>query len=111
MNGENSGFLGIGVRNQAQIRKLGWKGFERISPVYQALTEALPLLIKRKCVFGRKKGGEVIQEIREGTDFAHILELQYLADPEKLIYSGWTRTKRDDPGSQVPSSYAIHYET
>lgn len=48
-----------------------------------------------------------MEELRKGTNFPHILEhvileLQYLADPEGRINSGWTRQSRDAAGNKIP---------
>ncbi|MBI2877483.1 MAG: hypothetical protein HYY20_11425 [Candidatus Tectomicrobia bacterium] len=80
----------------------------------RALVETLPSLFKHKCVFGQEGG--FVEELRRGTDFAHILEhvileLEHLADPDGVVYSGWTRQSRNTAGNKIPGLYAIHYET
>lgn len=96
------------------LENLEGKNSNEFSHFVRALVETLPSLSKHKCVFG-KEGG-FVEEVRKGTDFAHILEhiileLEHLADPEGLIYSGWTRQNRDAAGNKISGLYTIHYET
>lgn len=76
-----------------------------------ALLDVLPSLRTHRCLSGQDGG--FIQEMRKGTDFAHVLEhviveLEHLADPERRVYRGWTRRKAEtDPSGRI---YVIHYE-
>ena len=72
---------------------------------YQALSQTIESIKEHKCMSGEPGG--FLTELRNGTNFAHviehvILELIHLVDPQKEIYSGWTREKGD-------SIYVIHY--
>jgi len=70
-----------------------------------ALSNAITSLKEHKCMTGQMGG--FLSELRKGTNFAHviehvILELIHLADPEKQVYTGWTRKKDGQ-------TYIIHY--
>lgn len=73
----------------------------------EMLLAVMPSLAEHKCISG--EAGGFIAEMTKGTDFAHvmehvILELEYLADPEKRSYTGWTRKRR-----KKENTYIIHY--
>jgi len=76
-----------------------------------ALVSVLPTLKTHHCITGQSGG--FVQEMRNGTDFAHVLEhviveLEHLADPDGRIYRGWTRKKLESaPSGKI---YVIHYE-
>lgn len=60
----------------------------------EALVAALPSIESHHCMVGTKGG--FIEELKKGTNLAHViehilLELLHLADPDKQVYSGWTR--------------------
>lgn len=60
----------------------------------EALVAALPSIESHHCMVGSKGG--FIEELKKGTNLAHViehilLELLHLSDPDKQVYSGWTR--------------------
>lgn len=72
---------------------------------YNALDEAIPSISEHKCMSGQ--AGGFLAELRKGTNFAHViehvlLEMIHLADPERQVYTGWTRDTGD-------MTYIIHY--
>lgn len=72
----------------------------------------LPNLKTHRCLHVEEGG--FVEELRQGTDFAHIvehilLELIHEADPKGRIYSGWTRGKTSE-GGVVVDEYIIHCE-
>ncbi len=77
----------------------------QVPSFYAGLSESIPSVKEHKCMSG--KAGGFLAELRKGTNFAHViehvlLELISLADPEKQVYTGWTREKGDH-------QYVIHY--
>lgn len=77
----------------------------QVPSFYNALSNAITSIKEHKCMSGLIGG--FLVELRNGTNFAHviehvILELIHLADPEQKIYTGWTRKKSDQ-------TYIIHY--
>lgn len=72
---------------------------------HDALHQTIASLQEHKCLKGETGG--FLSEVREGTNFAHviehvILELIHLSDPSKDRYTGWTRKTLKD-------KYIIHY--
>lgn len=79
---------------------------DHVAGFYEALSNAVVSLKDHKCMPGYPGG--FLSELRKGTNFAHviehvILEFIHLADPEKQVYTGWTRKRRDR------DAYVIHY--
>ncbi|MCP4686190.1 MAG: response regulator [bacterium] len=71
----------------------------------RALSDTIISLKEHKCMSGQ--AGGFLNELHKGTNFAHViehvlLELIHLADPDKQVYTGWTREKED-------RTYVIHY--
>jgi hypothetical protein len=82
-----------------------------IAGFVERLLGVLPTLQSHRCMAGQQGG--FVEEMRKGTDFAHVLEhvlleLEHLADPERQVYRGWTRKKESSPESHI---YVIHYES
>lgn len=89
----------------ASVNSSGVAGF------VERLLGVLPTLQSHRCTAGQEGG--FIEEVRKGTDFAHVLEhvlleLEHLADPERRVYRGWTRKKEVNPESHL---YVVHYES
>ncbi len=83
------------------------KNSSQIASFLVGLSNAIPSLKEHKCMTG--KPGGFLLEVQKGTNFAHviehvILELIHLADPEKQIYTGWTREQAGDH-----QKYVVHY--
>ena len=77
----------------------------QVPEFHDTLQDTISSLYNHKCMPGEEGG--FLSEVEKGTNFAHViehvlLELIHLADPEKEIYSGWTRKTGGN-------KYVIHY--
>jgi cyanophycin synthetase len=77
------------------------------------LTEVLPSLWEHKCMLGQPGG--FVEELRQGTHLAHVvehvlLELLHLADPAGRTYTGWTNPKTADEGTNEAGVYTVHFQ-
>lgn len=90
---------------EIDLKKWQYNNSNETPGFYDALFNTIPSLNTHKCMEG--KIGGFFNELRNGTNFAHIiehilLELIHIADPNKKVYSGWTRKKNGN-------IYVIHY--